>query len=52
MNAGGDVYRKHGDFAKELYRRLAMDGVYCFFDKKSIAWGAGRVVDQKNGLDE
>ena len=43
--------RKDEDFVKELYRRIATDGVDCFFDKESIAWSANRVVDLENGLD-
>ena len=27
-------------FAEELYRRLIRDGVDCFYDQESIAWGA------------
>jgi len=44
--------RKDEDIVKELYGRLTRDGVECFFDKESIAWGSARVVDLEHGLDE
>lgn len=44
--------RKDKDFVNELYRRLARDGVDCFFDKESIAWSANRVVELENGLNK
>jgi len=27
------------EFARELHRRLARDGIDCFFDEASIKWG-------------
>lgn len=44
--------RKDEDIVKELYHRLARNGVDCFFDKESVAWDADRVVDLENGLDD
>ena len=44
--------RMDEDFITELYRRLTRDGVDCYFDKGSIAWGAKRVVDLEKGLVE
>ena len=44
--------RTDEDFVTELYRRLKRDGVDCYFDKPSIAWGAKRVVDLEKGLVE
>ena len=44
--------REDEDFVKELYRRLTDEGVDCFFDKKSNAWAASRVVELENGIDE
>jgi hypothetical protein len=40
------------DFVQELYRRLSRDGVDCFFDKASIAWGANWVVELEDGIDK
>lgn len=37
---------------RELYRRLTRDGVSCFFDKESIAWGANWVCELERGIDE
>ena len=44
--------RRNEDFVKELYRRLTRDGVSCFFDKESIAWGANWVIELEKGIDE
>ncbi len=44
--------REDEGFVKEFYRWLAREGVDCFFDKESIAWGADRVVDLEKGLVE
>ncbi len=44
--------RMDEDFVTELFRRLTRDGLDCYFDKESIAWGARRVVDLENGLLE
>ena len=43
---------KNEDFVTELYRRLTRDGVDCFFDKESIAWGANWVIELEKGIDE
>ncbi len=40
------------DFVIELYRRLSRDGVDCFFDKESIAWGSNFVLELEKGIDE
>ena len=39
-------------FVDELYRRLTRDGVACFFDKVSIAWGENFVRALETALDE
>ncbi len=43
---------KDQDFVEDLYRRLTKDGVNCFFDKESIAWGANWVLELEKGIDE
>ena len=42
--------RKDEEFVKELYRRFVRDGITCFFDQKSIAWGSNSVVAMEKGL--
>ena len=42
---------KDEDFVKKLYRRLTRDGVTCFFDKESIAWGTNWVIALEKGID-
>jgi len=44
--------RSNEDFVKELYRRLTRDGVSCFFDQESIAWGANAVTELEKGIDD
>ena len=44
--------RINEDFVKRLYRMLAGEGVECFFEKESIAWGTDRIVDLEKGLEE
>jgi len=44
--------RKDQAFVEELYRRLTRDGVECFFDKKSIKWGANFVLALEKGIDD
>ena len=44
--------RKDEEFVKELYRRLAEEGLDCVFEKASSAWAADRVVELEKGLDE
>ncbi len=44
--------RINEDFVKKLYRKLAGEGLDCFFDKESIAWGTERIVDLETGLAE
>ena len=39
-------------FASELYSRLTRDGLECFFDKKSIPWGADWMQAITKGLAE
>lgn len=39
-------------FVVELYRRLTRDGVSCFFDRESIAWGANWVTELEKGIDD
>ncbi len=39
-------------FVNELYNRLSRDGVSCFFDKESIAWGTNWVTELEKGIDE
>ena len=43
---------KNEDFVKDLYRKLSRDGVECFFDKKSIAWGVNWVIELEKGIDK
>jgi hypothetical protein len=43
---------KDKDFVRELYRRLARDGVSCFFDIESIGWGRNSVRALERALDE
>jgi hypothetical protein len=43
---------KNEAFVEKLYTRLTRDGVSCFFDKKSIAWGDNWVTRLENGIDE
>jgi hypothetical protein len=40
------------DFVRELHRRLTRDGVACFYDQESIAWGANFVVTLEKAIDE
>ncbi|MEA3276493.1 MAG: toll/interleukin-1 receptor domain-containing protein [Pseudomonadota bacterium] len=44
--------RADAPFAEELYRRLIRDGVDCFYDQESIAWGTNWVRALERGLDE
>ena len=39
-------------FVETLYRRLTRDGVECFFDKESIAWGENFVLALERGIAE
>ena len=39
-------------FVEELYRRLTRDGVVCFYDQESIAWGSNWVRELEQGLEE
>lgn len=43
---------KDKPFVRELHRRLSRDGLICFFDEKSIEWGANFVVSLERGIDE
>lgn len=43
---------KDFDFVEKLYQRLVRDGVECFFDRESIAWGSNWVIELEKGLDE
>lgn len=43
--------RKDQDFVEQLFQRLKDDGVDCFFDKISIAWGADFVTELEKGID-
>jgi len=43
---------KDEEFVEGLYHKLARDGVDCFFDKESIAWGANWVLELEKGIDE
>ena len=43
---------RNEDFVIGLYRRLTRDGVSCFFDRESIAWGANWVIELEKGIDE
>jgi TIR domain len=40
------------EFVKALYERLTGDGIQCFLDKESIAWGSNWVVELEKGIDE
>ncbi len=42
---------RNEDFVIDLYRRLTRDGVSCFFDRESIAWGANWVIELEKGID-
>jgi tetratricopeptide (TPR) repeat protein len=44
--------RGNEEFVIELYRRLTRDGVSCFFDRESIAWGDNWVIELEKGIDE
>ncbi len=44
--------RADAPFVEELYRRLTRDGVDCFYDQESIAWGTNWVRELERGLDE
>ncbi|MGH8553349.1 MAG: TIR domain-containing protein, partial [Methylococcales bacterium] len=39
------------EFVKDLYERLRHDGIECFLDKESIAWGSNWVVELEKGID-
>ncbi len=43
---------KNEAFVEKLYTQLTRDGVICFFDKESIAWGDNWVTKLENGIDE
>nr|QNO57604.1 hypothetical protein POLJIEDG_00007 [Methanosarcinales archaeon ANME-1 ERB7] len=43
---------RNEDFVIDLYRRLTRDGVSCFFDRESIAWGANWVIELEKGIDD
>jgi len=43
--------RKNEAFVEKLYKRLTRDGVDCFFDKESIAWGANWVFELEKGIE-
>ncbi|MCI0666520.1 MAG: TIR domain-containing protein [Methylococcaceae bacterium] len=40
------------DFVKALYDRFTKDGIDCFFDRESIAWGSNWVVELERGVEE
>jgi hypothetical protein len=44
--------REDSLFVNELHRRLQRDGVECFYDVESIAWGANWVRELEKGVDE
>ena len=44
--------RQDSAFVEELYRRLTRDGVVCFYDQESIAWGSNWVRELEQGLEE
>ncbi|KPA18252.1 protein containing Toll-Interleukin receptor [Candidatus Magnetomorum sp. HK-1] len=44
--------RKNEAFVEKLYKRLSRDGIDCFFDKESIAWGANWYLELEKGIDE
>ncbi len=44
--------RSDTPFVEELHRRLMRDGVDCFYDQESIAWGSNWVLELEKGLDE
>jgi len=43
---------KDQTFVRELHRRLTRDGITCFYDQDSIAWGANFVLTLEEALDK
>ena len=43
---------RNEDFVIDLYRLLTRDGVSCFFDRESIAWGANWIIELEKGIDD
>ncbi len=52
MKAFLSYSRKNEAFVEKLYGMLTRDGVECWFDKKSIAWGENWVIVLEKGLEQ